>query len=121
MSDIRWHSRQSGAGACWRICPHLGTRGYAVHAPKLSEAPFTVVLMQELSDFDRDILVFARSWYVYRGSHEAAVRAKFGLSALQYFQHLNRIIELPEAEAFDAFTTRRLRRVRDRRKWSRTA
>lgn len=77
--------------------------------------------MHELSKRDRDILTFARSWYAFRGNHEAAVRDQFNMTTTTFFQHLNRVIDLPGAMAFDPFTTKRLQRLRADRRRSQSA
>lgn len=77
--------------------------------------------MQELSERDRAILTFSRDWYVFRGSHEAAVRDRFDMTTTTFFQHLNRIIDLPAAMAYDPFTVKRLQRLRAERRRARSA
>jgi hypothetical protein len=50
-----------------------------------------------------------------------AIRERFGLSVTRYHQLLNRIIDDPEALAYDPMTVRRLRRVREARRRRRVA
>lgn len=48
------------------------------------------------------------------GTKDEAIRERFDLSPVRYYQRLNVIIETPEALAFDAQTVNRLRRIRRR-------
>lgn len=70
-----------------------------------------------MTDTDRAILDFERenSWWKYAGSKEAEIRERFGLSSTRYHQRLAQLIRDPEAEAYDAFTVRRLRKIVSRR------
>ena len=65
-----------------------------------------------LSDRDRAVLEFERSWWTEPGSKEVAVRARLGLSAARYRQVLAALMDSDEAEAFDPLVIRRLRRRR---------
>jgi Protein of unknown function (DUF3263) len=65
-----------------------------------------------LSDRDRAVLEFERSWWTEPGSKEVAVRARLGLSAGRYRQVLAGLMDSDEAEAFDPLVIRRLRRRR---------
>ena len=73
----------------------------------------------ELTDRDRAILDFERSWWAEAGPKEASIREKFELSATRYYQILNELLEAPEAYDYDPLVVRRLRRVRDRRRRAR--
>jgi len=70
-----------------------------------------------VTDQDCAIIDFERenSWWKYAGAKEAAIRDRFGLSSTRYHQRLVQLLMLPEAEAYDAFTVRRLRAVSRRR------
>lgn len=74
---------------------------------------------RELTERDRAILDFERSWWSEPGSKETAIRERFELSAARYYQLLNEIVEMPAALAYDPLVVRRLRRLRDRRRRSR--
>ena len=52
---------------------------------------------------------------------ERAIRERFGFSAARYHQLLNRVLEQPEALAYDPMLVRRLHRVRDARRRRRVA
>jgi hypothetical protein len=72
-----------------------------------------------LTDRDKAILDFERSWWTESGPKEGAIRARFELSAARYYQILNELLESPEAMAYDPLVVRRLRRLRDRRRRAR--
>jgi len=71
-----------------------------------------------MTDTDRAILDFERenSWWKYPGAKEAEIRERFGLSSTRYYQRLAQLVRDPEAEAYDAFTVRRLRSIATRRR-----
>lgn len=75
----------------------------------------------ELSDFDREILAFEQDWVSYAGAKDEAVRKRFDLSPTAYHQLLNRLIDLPAAEAHAPRLVRRLRRRRAARHEQRSA
>lgn len=72
-----------------------------------------------LSDRDRAILDFERSWWLEPGPKELAIRARFDLSPTRYYQVLNELLESSDAAAYDPLVVRRLRRMRDRRRRAR--
>ena len=74
-----------------------------------------------LSERDRAILDFERSFWTQGGPKELAIREHFGISAARYYQLLNRLIELPEALEYDPMLVRRLRRLREARRRKRFA
>lgn len=73
----------------------------------------------ELSDRDRAILEFERSWWSLPGSKESAIRERFDLSATRYYEIVHDLLESPAAMAYDPLVVRRLRRLRDRRRRAR--
>ena len=73
----------------------------------------------ELTERDRAILDFERSWWTESGPKEAAIRERFELSATRYYEILNELLESDEAYAYDPLVVRRLRRLRDRRRRAR--
>ncbi len=73
----------------------------------------------ELTERERAILEFERTWWTEPGPKEAALAAKLELSTTRYYEFLNDLIDRPEAEQYDPMTVRRLRRMRDRRRRSR--
>lgn len=72
-----------------------------------------------LTERDKAILEFERSWWTLEGSKEAAIREHFELSSTRYYQILNDLLETDDALAFDPLVVRRLRRLRDRRRKAR--
>ncbi|HEX9968520.1 MAG TPA: DUF3263 domain-containing protein [Acidimicrobiales bacterium] len=69
-----------------------------------------------LSDRDRAILDFERSWWTEPGPKELAIRERFDLSPTRYYQVLTELLESSDALAYDPLVVRRLRRMRDRRR-----
>jgi hypothetical protein len=72
-----------------------------------------------MTDRDRAILDFERTWWTEEGAKEPAIRARFGLSATRYYQLLGELIDTNDALAYDPLVVRRLRRLRDRRRRAR--
>ena len=72
-----------------------------------------------LTDRDRAILDFERTWWSESGPKEQAIRERLDLSATRYYQLLSDLLEEPEALAYDPLVVRRLRRLRDRRRRAR--
>ncbi|MCU4186897.1 DUF3263 domain-containing protein [Acidiferrimicrobium sp. IK] len=72
-----------------------------------------------LSDRDRAILDFERTWWAQTGPKEDAIRSQFGLSSTRYYQLLGVLMDAPEAEAYDPLVVRRLRRGRNLRRRAR--
>lgn len=72
-----------------------------------------------LSDDDRAILDFERTWWTLPGPKELAIREHLCLSATRYYKALNGLLESPEAAAYDPLVVRRLRLKRDRRRRAR--
>ena len=76
---------------------------------------------QELTDLDREILEFEQDWVAHAGAKDEAVRQRFDLTPTSYHQQLNRLIDLPAAEAHAPRLVRRLRRRRTARQEQRSA
>ena len=64
---------------------------------------------------------FEREAWKLTVTKERAIRERFGFSPSRYHQLLHRIIDRPEALAYDPMVVRRLRRVREARRRARTA
>lgn len=75
----------------------------------------------ELSVRDQQILDFERQWWRYAGAKEQAIRDQFGMSATNYFQILNSLLDSPAALRHDPMLVKRLRRMRDVRQRERSA
>lgn len=69
-----------------------------------------------LTERDKAILDFERSWWAEPGVKEATIRERFELSSTRYYQILAELMESSEAMAYDPLLLRRLRRVRDHRR-----
>ena len=72
-----------------------------------------------LSERERSIIDFERSWWTESGPKEVAIRTRIGLSPTRYYQLLAGLIDSSEADAYDPLVVRRLRRIRDRRRRAR--
>jgi hypothetical protein len=72
-----------------------------------------------LTDQDRAIIDFERTWWQGSGRKDAAVRERLGLSPSRYYAFLRQLLEKPEAMDYDPMVVRRLRRQRDRRRRAR--
>ncbi len=72
-----------------------------------------------LTDRDREILDFERSWWTEPGPKDTAIRERFELSGTRYYQLLTELLDDPDALAYDPLLVRRLRRARDRRRRAR--
>lgn len=66
-----------------------------------------------LTEQDRAVLEFERSWWRYPEPKDRAIREYLGMSATRYYQVLRRLLDDPVAESTDPLTVRRLRKVRD--------
>jgi len=73
----------------------------------------------ELTEGERAVLDFERSWWTEPGPKEAAINEQLEMSTTRYYELLNELIDRPEAEVHDPLVVRRLRRMRDRRRRSR--
>jgi hypothetical protein len=74
-----------------------------------------------LSERDSQILTFERQWWRYGGAKEDAIRSLFSMSATQYYQVLNALIDSEDALAYDPMLVKRLRRMRSSRQRGRAA
>ena len=69
-----------------------------------------------ISERDRAILDFERSWWTLPGPKEHAIREHLGLSATRYYKALNDLLDSPDAAEYDPLVVRRLRLRRDHRR-----
>jgi len=72
-----------------------------------------------LTDRDRAILDFERTWWSEPGPKGAAIQARIGLSPARYYQLLAALIGSAEAEAYDPLVVRRLRKLQSNRRRAR--
>lgn len=68
---------------------------------------------------DLAILDFERMWRHLPGTKQDNIRRRLQLSPSHYYELLNALLDLPDAEARDPLTVKRARRVRDSRRRSR--
>ncbi|MBF9522609.1 hypothetical protein BKG83_00485 [Mycobacteroides chelonae] len=59
-----------------------------------------------------EALELERIWWKLPGAKDEAIRKRFNLSPVRYYQQLTAIIATPEALVIDAQTVNRLRRVK---------
>lgn len=74
-----------------------------------------------LSARERSVLDFEKVHWQYSGAKEQAIRERFGISATNYFQLLNALLDRQEALAAEPVLVNRLRRERDARRRSRSS
>ncbi|MDO5493410.1 MAG: DUF3263 domain-containing protein [Nesterenkonia sp.] len=72
-------------------------------------------LHAQLSDQDRSILELERQWWKYAGAKDQAISERLGMTAVSYYQVLNRLIDSEAALAHDPMLVKRLRRQRESR------
>jgi hypothetical protein len=77
-------------------------------------------LASPLSDLEVRILDFERQWWKYAGAKDAAIKELFNISAKQYYELLNNLIDRPDALDAAPLLIKRLRRLREARITSRT-
>jgi hypothetical protein len=85
----------------------------------IPRAPQASLVGMGLSDRDRAILDFERSWWTEAGPKDTAIRERFELSGTRYYQLLTDLVDDAEALEYDPLLVRRLRRARDRRRRAR--
>ena len=72
-----------------------------------------------LSDRDRAILDFERTWWTQPGSKESRIREELALSSTRYYELLAGLVESPDAMSYDPLVVRRVRRLRAARRRAR--
>lgn len=65
-----------------------------------------------LSDRDKAILDFERTWFKYAGAKEAAVRERFGIGGTRYYQIRSALLDRREALEYAPQVVNRPRRRR---------
>ncbi len=65
---------------------------------------------------ERGLLDFAALRYNTQGALAQAVHDRFGLSLTRYYQHVNALLDRPEAFRYAPQLVARLRRLRDTRR-----
>ena len=67
------------------------------------------------TSFDKSILDFEKRNYKYAGQKQTDAQELFKMTPPQYYQHLNNLIDHPEAHAYAPVVVNRLRRIREKR------
>jgi hypothetical protein len=70
----------------------------------------------DLTDRQRDMLDFERTWWQLDEPRDDLIMARFGCTADEYYTELNAVLELPGAMAHDPLVVRRFQRRRVRRR-----
>ena len=73
-----------------------------------------------LSDLEVRILDFERQWWKYAGAKDAAIKELFQISAKEYYELLNNLIDREDALAASPLLIKRPRRLREARVSSRS-
>jgi hypothetical protein len=73
-----------------------------------------------LTDLEVRILDFERQWWKYAGAKDAAIKELFQISAKEYYELLNNLIDRDDALAASPLLIKRLRRLREARISSRS-
>lgn len=68
-----------------------------------------------LSDLEVRMLDFERQWWRYAGAKESGIKDQFNLSAREYYELLNNLIDREDALAASPLLIKRLRRLREAR------
>jgi hypothetical protein len=71
---------------------------------------------RELTDCQRQLLDFERTWWQFDDSREALIRARFGCSPDEYDAELDEVLDHPRAMDHDPLVVRRFQRRRVRRR-----
>ena len=76
----------------------------------------TTLASMPLTERDKAILEFERTWWTQTGTKETAIRAQLEMSGARYYKLLTELLDSAEAMQADPLLVRRLRRVRERRR-----
>jgi len=87
----------------------------------IHEGPAASLVPMALTERDRAILDFERSWWTEAGPKDTAIRERFELSGTRYYQLLTELLDDPAALEHDPLLVRRLRRLRAARQRARSA
>lgn len=80
----------------------------------------SIQLAGTLTDLEIRILDFERQWWRYAGAKDAAIKELFQISAKEYYELLNNLIDRSDALAAAPLLIKRLRRLREARISSRS-
>ena len=73
----------------------------------------------ELTERERALLDFEGGWWTFDEAKDTLIRARFSCSLDDYYQELNRLLDVPAALTHDPLVVRRLIRLRDRKRRAR--
>ncbi|MEY3681320.1 MAG: hypothetical protein RL547_1933 [Actinomycetota bacterium] len=73
-------------------------------------------LQMALTEREKAIIDFERGWWTEDGVKDQMLRERFQCSSDEYYGDLNRLLDSPEALAYDPLVVRRLQRARERRR-----
>ncbi|MCU1365723.1 MAG: hypothetical protein JWL72_3652 [Ilumatobacteraceae bacterium] len=73
----------------------------------------------ELTERERALLDFEGGWWTLDEAKDSLIRARFACSLDEYYQELNRLLDVPAALDHDPLVVRRLIRLRDRKRRAR--
>lgn len=68
-----------------------------------------------MTEHEKKILKLAVAPFKYPAARERQARDEFGVSGVHFWQEVNRILDLPEAHAWDPHTVARLKKQRVQR------
>jgi hypothetical protein len=77
--------------------------------------------VDQLDDRDLAILGFEQQWWKFQGAKDHAIRERFDMTSVRYYQILNVLIDRPAALVADPMLVKRLRRLRAARAAQRTS
>jgi hypothetical protein len=69
--------------------------------------------LMTLTDAQRSLIDFERDWWQLPASKTSEIQTRFGFSSSSYYRALYALVDLPDAEAYDPLTVRRVRRRRE--------
>lgn len=65
-----------------------------------------------MTEHEKTILTLAVAPFKYPAARERQAREEFGVSGIRFWQEVSRILDLPEAHAWDPHTVARLKEQR---------
>ncbi|WNV76285.1 DUF3263 domain-containing protein [Geodermatophilus sp. DSM 44513] len=89
--------------------------------PPPAPVPEPAIRPGGLTRREHEVLAFERQWWRRPGAKETAIRDRFGLAPIRYYQALNALVDRPAALEVDPLLVRRLRRLRAARGQRRTS
>jgi hypothetical protein len=72
-----------------------------------------------LTERQRAILEFERTWWTFDAEKDVLIRRRFACPPDAYYEELNQVLEDPDSLSVDPLVVRRLTRLRDRRRQAR--